>query len=54
MAIWDIFGALVLYGHLVFWGNFGSFLTFGLLYQEKSGNPALKSAMSCQDLGLRS
>jgi hypothetical protein len=41
MAIWDSLRTLgIFYRHLVQFGSFGIISHFGMLYQDKSGNPA--------------
>jgi hypothetical protein len=41
MAIWSISWQLgIFYGHFgIFYGHLVSFTRFGMLYQDKSGNP---------------
>jgi hypothetical protein len=40
-TIWSILRPLeIFYGRLVYFWSFGIFPRFGILYQEKSGNPA--------------
>jgi hypothetical protein len=40
MTLGPFYGLFIIYGHLVY------FSRFGILYQEKSGNPAVGTKMS--------